>query len=66
MAVGLITEARQANEIIENGDADLVALGRALVADSNFPYHAAVALGHPDPAALLSDKYSWFLKRWRP
>lgn len=66
MAVGLITEAQQANEIIENGDADLVAMGRALVADSNFPYHAAVALGHPDPAALLSDKYSWFLKRWRP
>ncbi len=65
MAVGLISDPQQANQIIENGDADLVAMGRALVADPNFPYHAAAALGHPAPHKLLSDKYAWFLERWR-
>jgi 2,4-dienoyl-CoA reductase-like NADH-dependent reductase (Old Yellow Enzyme family) len=66
MAVGLITKAEQANAVIENGDADLVAMGRGLVFDPNFPYHAAAALGHPAPYELLPDEYAWFLKRYRP
>ncbi|MFT4767765.1 MAG: 2,4-dienoyl-CoA reductase-like NADH-dependent reductase (Old Yellow Enzyme family) [Glaciecola sp.] len=64
MAVGLITEAQQANTIIENGDADLVAMARGLVANPNFPYYAAAALGHPAPYSVLPEKYGWFLKRW--
>jgi 2,4-dienoyl-CoA reductase-like NADH-dependent reductase (Old Yellow Enzyme family) len=45
MAVGLITEARQADEIIAAGDADLVALARALLWDPRWPWRAAAALG---------------------
>jgi 2,4-dienoyl-CoA reductase-like NADH-dependent reductase (Old Yellow Enzyme family) len=45
MAVGLITEARQADEIIAAGAADMVALARAMLWDPRWPWHAAAALG---------------------
>jgi len=45
LAVGLITEPQQAEEIIANGDADLVALGRGMLWDPRWPWHAAAALG---------------------
>lgn len=63
MAVGLICEARQANLIIEQGEADLVAMGRQLLAEPNFPYHAAQALEHPDPESILPESYAFFLSR---
>jgi 2,4-dienoyl-CoA reductase-like NADH-dependent reductase (Old Yellow Enzyme family) len=44
-AVGLITEPAQANEIIANGDADLVLLARAMLRDPYWAVHAAAALG---------------------
>ena len=45
MGVGLITEAQQAEEIVATGEADLVALARALLWDPRWPWHAAAALG---------------------
>ncbi|MFA5522642.1 MAG: NADH:flavin oxidoreductase/NADH oxidase [Castellaniella sp.] len=45
MAVGLITEARQAQAIIEEGQADMVALGRAMLYNPRWPWHAAAELG---------------------
>lgn len=47
-AVGLITEPKQADEIIRNGQADLVLLARASLRDPHWPLHAAKALGHSD------------------
>ena len=44
MAVGLITEARQADAIVASGDADLVAMARAMLWDPRWPWHAAAAL----------------------
>ncbi len=44
-AVGMITEAMQANRIIEEGEADLVLLAREMLRDPYFPLHAAAALG---------------------
>jgi len=44
-AVGLITEARQAEEIISRGDADVVFLARAMLRDPYWPNHAAQELG---------------------
>jgi 2,4-dienoyl-CoA reductase-like NADH-dependent reductase (Old Yellow Enzyme family) len=44
-AVGLITTAPQANEIIENGRADLIVMAREFLRDPYFPHHAAKALG---------------------
>ncbi len=44
-AVGLITNARQANAILEEGSADAVLLARELLRDPYFPLHAAKELG---------------------
>ena len=44
-AVGLITEPRQANTIVENGEADLVALARELLRNPHWPLATAHALG---------------------
>jgi 2,4-dienoyl-CoA reductase-like NADH-dependent reductase (Old Yellow Enzyme family) len=45
IGVGLITEARQAEEIVASGQADLVALARAMLYDPRWPWHAAAELG---------------------
>jgi 2,4-dienoyl-CoA reductase-like NADH-dependent reductase (Old Yellow Enzyme family) len=44
-AVGLITDARQAEEIVASGKADAVMLARALLRDPHFPLRAAHELG---------------------
>jgi 2,4-dienoyl-CoA reductase-like NADH-dependent reductase (Old Yellow Enzyme family) len=46
-AVGLITEPQQAEAVLANGDADAVALARALLRDPYWPRHAAKTLGVP-------------------
>jgi 2,4-dienoyl-CoA reductase-like NADH-dependent reductase (Old Yellow Enzyme family) len=45
IAVGLITEAEQAEEIIADGQADAVSLARAMLYDPRWPWHAAATLG---------------------
>ena len=45
MAVGLITEPIQAEEIVAGERADLVALGRGMLYDPRWAWHAAVSLG---------------------
>jgi 2,4-dienoyl-CoA reductase-like NADH-dependent reductase (Old Yellow Enzyme family) len=44
-AVGLITTAAQAEQVLQNGQADLVILARQLLRDPYFPLHAAKELG---------------------
>ena len=45
IAVGLITEFQQAEEIVGTGDADFVALARGILYDPRWPWHAAAELG---------------------
>ena len=45
MAVGLITDPKQAEAIVASGDADLVAMARALLWNPRWPWHAAAVLG---------------------
>lgn len=45
IAVGLITEAQQAEAIIGTGQADMVALARGILYDPRWPWHAAAELG---------------------
>ena len=45
IAVGLITEPELAAGIIVTGQADMVAVGRAMMYDPRWPWHAAAALG---------------------
>ncbi|MDK2748931.1 MAG: NADH:flavin oxidoreductase/NADH oxidase [Brevundimonas sp.] len=46
MAVGMIFDPQQAEDIVASGQADIVAIARAALDDPNWPHHAAVALGH--------------------
>jgi 2,4-dienoyl-CoA reductase-like NADH-dependent reductase (Old Yellow Enzyme family) len=43
--VGLITEPQQAEHILRSGQADVVALARAMLYDPRWPWHAAAELG---------------------
>ena len=45
IAVGLITEPEQAEAIIASGEADAIALARAMLYDPRWPWHAAARLG---------------------
>lgn len=45
IAVGLITEAEQAEQILQNGEADAIGLARAMLYDPRWPWHAAAKLG---------------------
>jgi 2,4-dienoyl-CoA reductase-like NADH-dependent reductase (Old Yellow Enzyme family) len=45
VAVGLITEAQQAEEIVSSGKADFVALARGILYDPRWGWHAAAQLG---------------------
>lgn len=45
MAVGLITEAQQAEDLVASGKTDMVALARGLLYDPRWPWHAAAELG---------------------
>lgn len=49
MAVGLIVDPRQAEAVIANGQADIVALGHAALNDPGFAFHAEQALGAAEP-----------------
>lgn len=46
-AVGMITEPKQADDIIRTGDADMVLLARAMLRDPYWPVHAARELNQP-------------------
>ena len=63
MAVGLIIEPEQAETILDNGQADLIALAREMMSDSNWAYHAALRLGHESPHDVLPPSYAFHLER---
>lgn len=45
VAVGLIVDPEHAERILQDGDADLIALGREALFNPNWPLHAELALG---------------------
>lgn len=51
-AVGLITKADQANDIIKNGEADMVFLARAMLYDPSWALHAAKELKTMPPVPI--------------
>ena len=63
MAVGLITRAEQAEEILASGKADLIALGRELLYNPNWPVHAAQALSVNNPYSMLPRNYEYWLEK---
>jgi 2,4-dienoyl-CoA reductase-like NADH-dependent reductase (Old Yellow Enzyme family) len=63
-AVGLITEPKQAEGVIAEGRADIVALGRAFLADPRWGWRAAAALGAEIPAAPQLQRSVTTMRHW--
>ena len=63
MAVGLITQAKHANEIIAAKHADLVAIGRESLYNPHWPAQAARELGHDLEYTTWPNAYGWWLLR---
>ncbi len=54
--VGMIVDPKQAEQIIASGDADMVALARAMLDDPRWPWHAADVLGAAVPYPPAYDR----------
>lgn len=63
MAVGLIVHADQAERILQTGEADLVAIGREMLHNPNWPLDAAEKMGIALPYAQLPDAYGYWLEK---
>ena len=58
-AVGLITEAVQANDIIQSGQADMVLLAREMLRDPYFPLRAAHQLRQEVKWPVQYERAKW-------
>lgn len=63
MGVGLVVAPQTAEDYLQAGQADLVALGREALYNPNWPVHAEVALGANDNYATWPRQYRMFLIR---
>ncbi|MBI2528847.1 MAG: NADH:flavin oxidoreductase/NADH oxidase [Candidatus Rokubacteria bacterium] len=61
MAVGLIIKADQAEAILRNGQADLIAIGREALTNPNWPLHAERALHKKDDYSLWPKQFRLYL-----
>ncbi len=59
IAVGLITSPHHAESILQAGDADLIALARGIMYESDWPAHAAACLGVPNHYDLFPPDYAY-------
>ena len=67
MAVGLILHPQQAEDVVAKGQADLVAIGREVLFDPNWPLHAQLSLTDgSDVFASWPKQYGWWLERREP
>ncbi|MBT5266322.1 MAG: NADH:flavin oxidoreductase/NADH oxidase [Rhodospirillaceae bacterium] len=62
VAVGLITEAEQAEAILREGRADIIALARELLWYADWPAHAARQLGADADYILVPEEYAHRLR----
>lgn len=63
MAVGLITEPEHAEEVLRNGEADLIAIGREALRNPNWALHAEEALGVDNEYASWPQQSGWWLDK---
>jgi 2,4-dienoyl-CoA reductase-like NADH-dependent reductase (Old Yellow Enzyme family) len=63
MAVGIILEAQQAEDILRNGQADLIAVGRQSQFNPNIALHWAHDLGINARFEDWSPEYGWWLEK---
>ena len=63
VAVGLIREPEYAEAILRDGQATLIALGRELLWNPNWPAQTAQSLGSDPAWSGWPEQYGWWLKR---
>jgi 2,4-dienoyl-CoA reductase-like NADH-dependent reductase (Old Yellow Enzyme family) len=63
MAVGIILEAQQAEAILENGQADLIAIGRQSQFNPNIAHHWAHELGINRKFEDWAPEFGWWLEK---
>ncbi len=63
MAVGIILEAEQAEAILQNGQADLIAIGRQAQFNPNIAHHWAHELGINARFEDWSPEFGWWLEK---
>lgn len=63
MAVGLIVHADQAEAILQQGQADLIALAREILHNPNWPMDAALKLGIDKPFAIVPAQQDYWLAK---
>ncbi|MBX3502384.1 MAG: NADH:flavin oxidoreductase/NADH oxidase [Alphaproteobacteria bacterium] len=63
MAVGLILDGKQAEAVLQEGHADLVAIGRQALYDPFWALHAAQELGCDPAFAMWPQEYGWWLDK---
>lgn len=64
MAVGLIREPDQADQILQDGKADLIAIGREAMYNPFWAQHAAQHFRADDDYDMWPSQYGWWLKQW--
>src|SRR6267142_1690162 len=63
MAVGLILDPHQAEQVLQSGQADLIAVGRQALYNPNWALHAEVALGVQGEYESWPVQYGWWLDK---
>ena len=63
MAVGLIVHAEQAEEILQSGRADLIAIAREFLHNPNWALDAALKLGVEDAFKVIPPAYDYWLEK---
>jgi len=61
MAVGLIIHGDQAEQILRDGQADLIAVGREILNNPNWPMDAALKLGVEGSFRSVPPQFGWWL-----
>jgi len=64
VAVGLITEASQAEKILQENKADIIAIGRTALNNPYWPRQAAKYFGIDEEFGGWPEHYGWWLNRW--
>jgi 2,4-dienoyl-CoA reductase-like NADH-dependent reductase (Old Yellow Enzyme family) len=62
IAVGGVTKASEAEEILQNGQADLVGVAREFLWNADWAVHAAMDLGIDDPYSQIPHEYGYRLR----
>jgi len=62
--VGMIDNPRMAETIVANGEADLVAFARAILADPRWPWRAAATLGEPLHPVVQYARAAPLMEKW--